>query len=129
MRKIKNICTRCVLLLLFMLPFFTILSSAGVQDVHIQETGENWIKKIKLKKNARVNGFKINVRSGVSYFEAVKVTDPGTKKLVEGEQQLEYQCKESNEINTITLTFSEGNSASIPVSCLDVIRAELIIMK
>lgn len=98
-------------------------------DAHTEVISEKWIKKVKLKKNAITNGFKITHRSDKIYFEAVKVTDPLTKKLVEGEQQLEYRCKESNDVKTITLTFSEGNSASIPVSCLDVIRAELIIMK
>lgn len=128
MRRIKNIITHNVLILLFVLPFCTIFSSYRIQDVQIQETCDKGIKKLKLIKNAKINGFRIKYRSDIIYFEAIKVTDPGTKKLVEGEQQIEYRCKESNEVKTITLTFSEGNSIGIPVSCLDVILAELILM-
>jgi hypothetical protein len=112
--------------LLVMISFF--LPVFFPTDVQAESNSEKWIKKVKLKKNAKANGFKITFKSSKIYFVAIKVTDPGTKKLVEGEQILEYRCKETDKVMTITLTFIGGNSNNIQITCTELITAQIIIM-
>ncbi|HWR34160.1 MAG TPA: hypothetical protein VN451_11565 [Chitinophagaceae bacterium] len=116
---------RYLLFLVLLISFMPVFSSAHIQ---VEKTSEKWIKKVTLKKNARTNGFKITQRSGKIYFAAVKVTDPNTKKLVEGETQLEYRC-EGGLITVVKVFLSNGNSASIQVSCMDLISPQIIIME
>lgn len=113
------------LILSLMITFLPVFSSA---EVYPEKTGETWIKKVKLKKNARANGFKIIRKGSDFYFEAVKVTDPGKKKLVEGETQLEYRCEGGNLITAVKVLFNNGNSIRIKVECIDLINPQIIIM-
>ncbi|MDX2047737.1 MAG: hypothetical protein SFU87_13185 [Chitinophagaceae bacterium] len=96
-----------------------------VTDSFAQKKGKKSEKHIFLKKDARTNGFTITVQNGETFFEAVNVTDPKTKKLIEGLRRLLYRCSENGPEVPVQVTFSNGNSNRVVIGCIDLFSVEI----
>lgn len=77
--------------------------------------------KIKLTKDARKNGYEISKKRGKIYVQAKNVVDPITKKLLEGLHELEFICKNQDEIQKLkNIIFKNGSTKPLLVICEDV---------
>ncbi len=97
-------------------------------ESNAQKTGEKSEKHIVLKKDARKNGYKIIIQDGTYYFEANKVTDSVSKKLIEGVHRLLYRCNENGQELPLPATFIRGNSNRIQVACLILIQPRILLL-
>ncbi|MDX2047735.1 MAG: hypothetical protein SFU87_13175 [Chitinophagaceae bacterium] len=104
-----------ILIFFLMTICFTFFS---VVDAHAQKKGEKSEKHIVLKNDARSNGYKITVQNGESFFEAVNVTDPETKKLIEGTQRIFYRCSQNVPGIEVEVTFINGTSNRFRIDCI-----------
>lgn len=84
--------------------------------------------KITLEKNARKNGYKIWEKGGEFYFEANDVTDPFTKKLLEGLYELVYRCASENVLNRKKIELSRGNSKRLLIACAVISEPPILFM-
>lgn len=82
---------------------------------------------IRLKKNARKDGYTISQKNGEYFLIATKVTDPGTQKLLEGIRELSYRCNNSGPETKVPVTFTRGNSQRVSIACAILIEPKIII--
>ena len=122
---------KCLLIVISLIIAFSAVDSFGQKNSKADKSKEIVKKeqhKLLLKKNARKNGYKITVEGNITYFEAVKVEDPATKKLLEGLKELGYRCRKDEPLTTTLLTFSAGNSQRVRVSCPVLIEPQIILL-
>jgi len=84
--------------------------------------------KVPLQKDSRKNGYKLTTLNGEIFFEPVKVTDPETKKLIEGNHRLIYRCSENGPEIPVTLTFSGGKSPRTKITCLIIYEPIILLL-
>ena len=76
--------------------------------------------KIQLTKDARSNGYQKTVKGNKTYLKAVNVTDPRTNKLLELIHELEFRCRQSDEVIRKPMRFERGNSKPLLIPCEDI---------
>ncbi|HNU15289.1 MAG TPA: hypothetical protein PKI55_12600 [Chitinophagaceae bacterium] len=113
----------------YALPGLLILlfTFSSVNSAKAQRTGTNKPITVLLLKDARANGYKIIEQNGEVFFEAVKVTDPKTKKLIEGLHQLLYRCSQNGPQVPVPLTFNRGKSERVKIACLILIEPKILL--
>ncbi|MDX2047736.1 MAG: hypothetical protein SFU87_13180 [Chitinophagaceae bacterium] len=114
-------------LLIFVLTICS-LTFFSVTDSFAQKKGKKSEKHIFLKKDARTNGFTITVQNGEIFFEAVNVTDPKTKKLIEGLRRLLYRCSQNGPEIPVQVTFSNGNSNRALIGCTVLYEPKILLL-
>ncbi len=114
----------------FLLPFLLIVSLIffSVSESAAQKGGKGRYKIIKVKKDARINGYKI-ITEGVNiYFEAINVKDPDTKEPAEGEVELRYKCTKDDPPISLRFPLTGGVSGRVKVTCLVLIEPQILLL-
>ena len=75
---------------------------------------------IPLTNGARNNGYEKTVVGNKTYIKAVNVVDPRTNKLLELINQLEFRCRQSDEVIRKPVRFERGNSRPLLIPCEDI---------
>jgi hypothetical protein len=76
--------------------------------------------RITLTKDARSNGYEKTVNGNKTYLKAVNVIDPRNNKLLELINQLEFRCRQSEEVIRKPVRFERGNSKPLLIPCEDI---------
>lgn len=124
MRTINQHRTSFLVHLVFLILIFFFFSA---NNAKAQRTGNSNHITVLLTKDARANGYKIIEQNGEIFFEAVKVTDPKKKKLIEGLQQLQYRCSQNGPQVPVPLTFKRGKSERVKIACLILIEPKILL--
>lgn len=97
-------------------------------DLFAQKGGKGRYRKVSLKKDARQNGYSTTILKGEIYFDAKKVEDPLEKKLLEGLKEVEFRCKQNDPLIRLPISFANGNSLRIKVSCVILIEPQILLL-
>lgn len=125
MRQIHAASIRCLATSALLVTFFIFLSAS---DCVAQKSGKGRYRTVKLKKDARTNGYKIITEGANIFLEAINVKDPDTKEPVEGEVELRYKCKNDDPPITIRFPLSGGVSGRVKITCLVLIEPQILLL-
>ncbi|MEK7722994.1 MAG: hypothetical protein AAB336_01475 [Acidobacteriota bacterium] len=90
-------------------------------DVFAQKGGKGRYRKVALKKDAKKNGYKVDEQSRQQYFlQILGAEDPLKKRVLSGEELVEYKCRKILEILEKRILFENGNSRLIKIECAEV---------
>lgn len=101
---------------LIMIAAVCLVTGLSATDSFAQKGGKGRYRKVvKLKKDARTNGYKVTVEENLTYVQAIKVKDPETGELIEGDVQVVLDCVggESEPDDNQTVNFTGGTSLQI----------------
>ena len=117
MKKIYN-----VLAISIALCFVVGLSAA---DSPAQKGGKGRYRKVSLTKNAAKNGYKVTEPSRQQYYlQIIGAEDPLKKRVLTGEELVEYRCREILKAVERRILFNNGNTEPFRIECSE---ADLII--